>query len=81
MSSLLRELKAKHPLFSNNQIETLLDHFLEILEENLIKRNNNEEILSTIDSEIFSETTSSNLVISKEQTTNTIETHYSINQN
>ena len=39
----------------------------------LIKRNNNEEILSTIDSEIFSETTSSNLVVSKEQTTNTIE--------
>ena len=34
---ILRELKAKHPLFSNNQIETLLDHFLEILEENIIK--------------------------------------------
>ena len=44
----------------------------------LIKRNNNEEILSTIDSEIFSETTSSNLVISKEQTTNTIEIEESL---
>ena len=44
----------------------------------LIKRNNNEEILSTIDSEIFSETTSPNLVISKEQTTNTIEIEESL---
>ena len=36
---ILRELKAKHPLFSKNQIETLLDQFLEILEENIIKGN------------------------------------------
>ena len=36
---ILRELKAKQPLFSKNQIETLLDQFLEILEENIIKGN------------------------------------------
>lgn len=36
---ILRELKAKHPLFSNNQIETLLDYFLEILEEHITKGN------------------------------------------
>tara|TARA_Y100001958_G_C21175913_1_gene506734 strand:- start:840 stop:1124 length:285 start_codon:yes stop_codon:yes gene_type:complete len=35
---ILKKLKAKHPLFSKSQLETLLDHFLEILENNLSTR-------------------------------------------
>ena len=35
---ILRELKAKHPLFSNNQIETLLTTFWKFLK--IIKKKN-----------------------------------------